>query len=135
VLLTTHYLEEAEVLADRIAIMHDGEFARVGRLSDIVAQQPTRISFSVGRDAPIDELRRIAGAGFRLDDRTDRHGVQLDTFDPQRLMRLLLDWAADRLVLVDLRVLPGSLEQAFLDVARRPVRGGGSAVVETEVAA
>ena len=135
VLLTTHYLEEAEVLADRIAIMHDGAIARVGTLSDIVAQQPTRISFSVGHDAPVDALRRIAGAGFHLDDRTDRHGVQLETFDPQRLLRLLLDWATDRLVLADLRVLPGSLEQAFLDVARQPVRGGGPALVETEVAA
>ena len=72
---------------------------------------------------------------FHLDDRTDRHGVHLETFDPQPLLRLLLDWATDRLVLADLRVLPGSLEQAFLDVARQPVRGGGPALVETEVAA
>ena len=114
--------------------MHDGAIARVGTLSDLVAQQPTRISFSVGHDAPVDAPRRIAGAGFHLDDRTDRHGVQLETFDPQLLLRLLLDWAPDRLVLADLRVLPGSLGQAFLDVARQPVRGG-RALIETEVAA
>jgi ABC-2 type transport system ATP-binding protein len=35
VLLTTHYLEEAEVLADEMAIMHDGRVAAAGTLDEV----------------------------------------------------------------------------------------------------
>lgn len=37
VVLTTHHLEEAEALADRVAIMHEGRVAVAGTLADIVA--------------------------------------------------------------------------------------------------
>ena len=120
VLLTTHYLEEAEALADRIAIMHGGVIAREGTLAEIVARSPTRITFGVDPDAAgdtLDALRRIAGAGFSAEPQDGRHVVRLETFDPQPLLRLLLDWADDRLTLRELRVTPGSLEQAFMDVA------------------
>src|SRR5581483_552819 len=35
ILLTTHYLDEAEQLADRVAVMRDGEIVREGRPSDL----------------------------------------------------------------------------------------------------
>ncbi|GAA3628719.1 ABC transporter ATP-binding protein [Microlunatus ginsengisoli] len=123
VLLTTHYLEEAEALADRIAIMHAGVIAREGTLAEIVSRQPTRITFAVDAAEAADSLeavRRMAGAGFSAERQDGRHHVRLETFDPQPLLRLLLDWAGDRLLLRELRVTPGSLEQAFLDVAAQP---------------
>jgi daunorubicin resistance ABC transporter ATP-binding subunit len=123
VLLTTHYLEEAEALADRIAIMHEGLIARAGTLADIVSRQPTRISFRLADDARAGEslamLRRVGGAGFQTEQRAGGHAVSLETFDAQPLLTQLLGWAHDRTQLADLRVLPGSLEQAFLDVARK----------------
>jgi ABC-2 type transport system ATP-binding protein len=123
VLLTTHYLEEAEALADRIAIMHEGLIAREGTLADIVSRQPTRISFRLADDARAGEslamLRRVGGAGFHTEQRAGGHAVSLETFDAQPLLTQLLGWAHDRTQLADLRVLPGSLEQAFLDVARK----------------
>src|SRR5699024_4548895 len=36
IVLTTHYLEEAEELADRLAIMHAGEIVRSGTVEQIV---------------------------------------------------------------------------------------------------
>src|SRR5690606_35862807 len=45
VLLTTHYLDEAEELADRLAIMHRGRIVRTGTVADIVATQPSTITF------------------------------------------------------------------------------------------
>src|SRR5690606_31576134 len=45
VVLTTHYLEEAESLADRIAIMHAGRVVREGTLEQIVGAAPAQISF------------------------------------------------------------------------------------------
>ncbi|GFJ86439.1 ABC transporter ATP-binding protein [Phytohabitans rumicis] len=45
VLLSTHYLEEAQELADRLAIMHDGRIVATGSVADVVAGFPARIRF------------------------------------------------------------------------------------------
>ena len=45
VLLTTHYLEEAEVLADRVAIMKSGQLVAVGTPDRVARALPARISF------------------------------------------------------------------------------------------
>src|ERR1039457_4269958 len=50
VVLTTHYLEEAEELADRLAIMHQGRIVRTGTPAQVAASQPTRISFELPED-------------------------------------------------------------------------------------
>src|SRR5690606_15652413 len=50
VLLTTHYLEEAETLADRVSIMRAGEIVRSGTLAEIVAGHPSEISFRTPRE-------------------------------------------------------------------------------------
>src|SRR4051794_25453628 len=45
IVLTTHYLEEAEQLADRLAIMHAGQIARMGSVAEIVASEPAHIRY------------------------------------------------------------------------------------------
>jgi ABC-2 type transport system ATP-binding protein len=52
VLLTTHYLDEAEQLADRVAVLRDGVIVREGRPSDLTGGV-------VGRD-PLPRARRCA---------------------------------------------------------------------------
>lgn len=47
VVLTTHYLEEAEALADRIAIMHQGRIAVCGTLAEIIASRPAHFTARV----------------------------------------------------------------------------------------
>lgn len=117
VVLTTHYLEEAEVLADRIGIMHEGRIVREGTLAEIVKSQPSQISFSL--DTGIDEtgLTRFAGAALHTEEHAGHRRLRLETFDPQRVLGLLLSWAGDAIRLSDLHVVPGSLEQAFLEIA------------------
>ena len=46
VLITTHYLEEAETLADRLEIMHAGRIVRSGTPTEIAAGHPSTISFA-----------------------------------------------------------------------------------------
>ncbi|WP_232661367.1 ABC transporter ATP-binding protein [Pseudonocardia sp. TRM90224] len=107
VLLTTHYLEEAEALADRVAIMHEGRIAVSGTLTEIVAAQPA--SFSATVPAGSGELPALAGRadveGFRLRVRTADLQADLTTF---------LNWAAERGVqLPDLRAAPASLAEVY----------------------
>jgi ABC-2 type transport system ATP-binding protein len=45
IILTTHYLEEAERYADRIGLMHQGVLASEGTLAELVADHPARITF------------------------------------------------------------------------------------------
>ena len=59
VLVTTHYLEEAEALADRISIMRAGHVVLAGTREEIVAGQPSVISFRTpGREEPPLAARR-----------------------------------------------------------------------------
>lgn len=107
--LTTHYLDEAEALADRIAIMHKGEVVRAGTLREIVDGHPARIAFD-HPGLPLPPLR---------DARIDAQArVTVSTYDLQGHLFELLGWAgAHGLRLGGLEARAASLEAVFLDIA------------------
>jgi ABC-2 type transport system ATP-binding protein len=112
VLLTTHDLEEAEELADRLAILKAGVVVLAGTPQEISAAQPATIRFTVPDGAP--PLPRLSGARV---ERTAPH-VELSTFAPQPTLTQLLAWAGEQgLELTGLQARAASLEQAFLAVA------------------
>jgi ABC-2 type transport system ATP-binding protein len=107
VVLTTHYLEEAEVLADRVAIMHEGRIAVAGTLAEIVGTQPA--GFSATLPVGVVDLPDLTGATQRDGDR-----VQVRTDDLQTDLTTFLTWAAARGVrLTDLRAAPASLAEIY----------------------
>jgi ABC-2 type transport system ATP-binding protein len=119
VVLTTHYLQEAEELADRLAILHRGRILRTGTPAEVGASQPARISFRLPPDArePVPGLPGAVGTDG-ADGRTGR-AVVVRTRDLQRTLTALLGWASARdLVLGDLNARSASLEEAFLALAR-----------------
>jgi ABC-2 type transport system ATP-binding protein len=69
VFLTTHYLEEAQLLADRIAIINLGHIIAAGTPSDIIQRygRPERLRI-VGDVALADPLRRQVGLPVAIDD-------------------------------------------------------------------
>jgi ABC-2 type transport system ATP-binding protein len=110
--LTTHYLDEAEALADRIAIMHKGQIARTGTLRDIVDEHPARIVF----DHPGLTLPPLTAA--RIDAQAR---VTVYTHDLQGHLFELLGWArAHGVHLTGLEARAASLESVFLDIANDP---------------
>ncbi|MEV5321963.1 ABC transporter ATP-binding protein [Streptomyces sp. NPDC052687] len=119
VLLTTHYLEEAEELADRLAILHEGRIAARGTPEEVTAAQPSRISFELPDGwfpGDLPALGELGVVGHEMDGRT----VRLRTYEPQRAATGLLIWARDAGVeLRRLDVRPASLEEAFLGIAGR----------------
>jgi ABC-2 type transport system ATP-binding protein len=111
ILLTTHYLDEAQRLADRIELMHDGRIVRSGSPADIVADLPSTISFTTAslRAAPplpdLGQLRVVEHRGT----------ATIETHDLQGSLAVLLAWAASHdLHLAALRAETASLERAFL---------------------
>jgi len=116
--LTTHYLDEAGELADRLAIMHQGRIVRTGTPAEVAASQPARISFEL----PGNTREPVPGLAGTRASITGRN-VLLQTRDLQRTLTALLGWANSRgLVLADLDARPASLAEAFRAVA---ACGGG----------
>ena len=112
VVLTTHHLEEAEELADRIAVMRAGRIVLAGTAAEIAATQPATIRFTLPAGAPpLPDVpgATVVSAGAR---------VELHTRSLQPVLASLLAWAdASGLVLGGLQARAASLEQAFLAVA------------------
>jgi ABC-2 type transport system ATP-binding protein len=112
VVLTTHHLEEAEELADRIAVMRAGRIVLAGTREEIAATQPATITFTLADDAPaLPSLPGVRAHRARPD-------VELHTRALQPALTALLTWAAaHRVELRGLQARSASLEQAFLAVA------------------
>ncbi|GGQ63996.1 multidrug ABC transporter ATP-binding protein [Streptomyces flaveolus] len=118
VLLTTHYLEEAEDLADRLAILHEGRIAATGTPAEVTATQPSRISFELPDGYFVGDLPPLGELGVS-DHRVDGRVVRLRTRELQRAATALLVWAERAGVeLRGLDVRSASLEEAFLRIAK-----------------
>ncbi|MEV6783699.1 ABC transporter ATP-binding protein [Streptomyces sp. NPDC051098] len=118
VLLTTHYLEEAESLADRLAIMHRGRIVTGGTPAEVTASRPARIRFLLPEGFPAGRLPLSLQAGAQ------GRRVEIRTHELQDDLCELLRWAREsdvRLEALDAR--SASLEDAFLDIAQTETAG------------
>ncbi|MFF8833841.1 ABC transporter ATP-binding protein [Streptomyces sp. NPDC015130] len=114
VLLTTHYLEEAESLADRLAIMHQGRIVLTGTPDEVTAARPARIRFTLPEG--------VAPARLPLALKAAAHGrrVEIRTHALQDALGELLAWARETDVRLDaLDARSATLEEAFLEIASR----------------
>ncbi|MFR9676218.1 ABC transporter ATP-binding protein [Streptomyces sp. TR02-1] len=119
IVLTTHYLEEAERLADHLAIMNSGRIAVAGTVAEIVASSPSTLSFRLPEGRTADELPHLPHLAPDHGVRTEDGRVHLATLDLQHTATDLLLWARDGgVALDDLRARSASLEEVFLEVAQ-----------------
>jgi ABC-2 type transport system ATP-binding protein len=107
VLLTTHYLQEADALADRVAVINQGEIIAEGTPSEIKAKTAGKrirciTSLSIGT------LRQIPGI---TEVKEDREAVEIHTAEAEPVVRELLARDAK---LFALEVTSAGLEEAFL---------------------
>ena len=135
--LTTHYLQEAEELADRLAILHRGVIVRTGTPVQIATGRPARISFALSQGAQ-SSLPDLPGA-VGTDESTTSDGrtlVVVRTQDLQRSLAALLGWAEAREVkLHALNARSASLEEAFLAVTQSETESATDPGHDQEVAA
>ena len=112
VLLTTHYLDEAQALADRVAILVDGRIRTEGPPDSLVAGHATRITFR----HPHVELPALPEPVEVSDGR-----VELRSHEPLPLVHTLTTWAVQNGVdLADFEVRRPSLEDVYLDLTTAP---------------
>ncbi|MGF1430367.1 ABC transporter ATP-binding protein [Kitasatospora sp. LaBMicrA B282] len=121
ILLTTHYLEEAEELADRLAIMHRGRVVTSGTVAEVIAERPARISFDLPEQPGSPALLPLPDAEVAFAGRR----VTVHTGELQRTLTALLGWAAEQqLALPGLDARSATLEEAFLAIAAEPEPAG-----------
>ncbi|MFI2488730.1 ABC transporter ATP-binding protein [Promicromonospora kroppenstedtii] len=113
VVLTTHYLEEAQQRADRIGLMHRGTFRHEGTVAELTRTLPAAIQFSLPPGAPAPLVQ--AGPG-------PDGSYLIETFELQSDLKQLLDWAhAHEVELLGLSAAPTRLDDVFRAIDAEPV--------------
>ena len=114
ILLTTHYMEEAELLCDEIAIMDKGKIIAQGtprqllheHFEDVLLELPRQEFPQAARGLPL----KVIDAGDR---------VEITTNDLDATLRILMD---ARVPLKNLRIRPPNLEDLFLELTGKELR-------------
>jgi ABC-2 type transport system ATP-binding protein len=112
VLLTTHYMDEAQYLADRVAVIAGGKFVAEGSPATLAGRdaEDTRIRFRLpaGAEPPPQVAGQQPGAGGY---------VAVATEDPTGDLHALTGWAMDHGYRLEaLEVLRPSLEDVYLEL-------------------
>jgi ABC-2 type transport system ATP-binding protein len=124
VVITTHYMEEAERLCDRVAVIDHGRIVALDTPERLIASYAPGASLEFDAPAPDDSaLRAIPGV-----DQVEISGehVTLHATTPEQVLELLFDpqaaWAASVRSMRDLRVHQGTLEDVFITLTGRTLR-------------
>ena len=126
VMLTTHYMDEAERLCDRVAVMDHGRIVAMDTPARLIAEHApgTTIEFDAVEGLDVERLRALHGVE-RVD---EGRRIAVHTRSPEKVLRELLDpsapWAAGGQGhgVRDLMVHQGTLEDVFINLTGRSLR-------------
>jgi ABC-2 type transport system ATP-binding protein len=121
-MLTTHYMDEAEALCDRLAIVDHGRILRSGTPAELIAGLgiPSVIELTFDGPAP-DPAAFAARLGLAVEARGDVW--EIPTPDPKTLLpRLLTLIESERLEYNQVHVRRATLEDVFLQLTGRSLR-------------
>ncbi|TLY64197.1 MAG: ABC transporter ATP-binding protein, partial [Gammaproteobacteria bacterium] len=108
IILTTHYMEEAELLCDEIAIMDRGRIIAQGPPRRLLHEHFAEVLLELPRQEFPPAARELP---LNIIDASDR--VEISTHDLEATLRTLLE---ARVPLGHLRIRPGNLEDLFLEL-------------------
>jgi ABC-2 type transport system ATP-binding protein len=119
VVLTTHHMDEAETLCDRVAIMDHGKILKIGPPATLVREldEPIRISIESGQ-LSLDEARTLLPQADGTAVADDGSWLTVVTSEPAAVLAAL----AQRGALAGLRAQGGTLEDVFLNLTGREYR-------------
>jgi ABC-2 type transport system ATP-binding protein len=126
IFLTTHYMEEAQALADRVAIIVRGEIVAEGSPGELSQRgdRAARISFRIPADVDRAELPRTVTAAADGEEGVAGE-VRLRADDPTTVLNELTSWALERgIPLSELEVRQPSLEDTYLELTEAAAAEG-----------
>jgi ABC-2 type transport system ATP-binding protein len=122
VFLTTHYMEEAERLCDRVAVIDNGEIIAMEQ-PDILIDQYFReeaVEFQLDKPIDQDELRRLAGVSNTV---VENGKVTVYSVSVPLTISALMEMARQKdMKLTELYVRKATLEDVFLKLTGRRIR-------------
>jgi len=124
ILLTTHYIEEAEKLCDRVAIVDEGRIVAMGTPREIQERTLDNSTIEIEVTAPLGDIalpRWLDAGKVTLDDRRTR--IAVTTGKPARIVVEMVKWLDQQGVeLADIRIKRPSLEDAFIELTGKSLR-------------
>ncbi|MBI2863516.1 MAG: ABC transporter ATP-binding protein [Chloroflexi bacterium] len=122
VFLTTHYMEEAEALCDRVAIMDHGAIIALGAPEELARQHFTEsaIQFQTDRDLGPEDLQGLVGVSHVSRDHGDLTVYSARV--PDTLAALMAHAESRGARLTSVQIRPASLEDVFIKLTGRRIR-------------
>jgi ABC-2 type transport system ATP-binding protein len=124
-LLTTHYMDEAERLCDRVAVIDHGKIIALGSPAHLIARLGGEhiVEFALAGDPPLPEPSAYSGLATVLAARAEGDGYALTVGEPHRAIPALLDLLETQgRHLVRLTTRQVSLEDVFVALTGRHLR-------------
>jgi len=124
ILMTTHYIEEAEKLCDRVAIVDEGRIVAMGTPREIQERALAHSTIEIELTAPLGDLAlphwpeadKVAVDQRRLQ-------IAVTTARPARIVVEMVKWLDENSVeLADIRIKRPSLEDAFIELTGKSLR-------------
>ncbi len=125
VVLTTHYMEEAEQLSHRVAIVDSGRLQALDTPAGLISSLATdhSVVFSSARPIATDGLNTLPGVATVRNRVNGAHTYELSTRSPKETVPALFQMASIRRFEVDdLTVHAPTLEDVFLNITGRRLR-------------
>jgi len=120
ILLTTHYMEEAEQLCDRVAIVDHGHIMELGSPQDLISRHFQEIAIEFNHpEGDTENYRTLAGVNNVV---VENGHVSLYSTDVPATMAALLQRTDNSGALRNLNVRGGTLEDVFLKLTGRALR-------------
>ena len=114
IILTTHYMEEAELLCDEIAIMDRGRIIAQGGPRQLLREHFAEVLLELPKQEFPESARALPLRLFEAGDR-----IEITTDDLDGTLRTLMD---AQVPLTNLRIRPPNLEDLFLELTGKELR-------------
>jgi len=122
IILTTHYLEEAETLCRNIAIINGGQIVERDRMSSLLRKLNTE-TFVLNLRDTLGEAPKLEGYGIAL---VDPHTLEVETAKEQNLNEVFAQLSSVGIEVLSMRNKVNRLEEIFMRlVEKRGDRAAG----------
>jgi ABC-2 type transport system ATP-binding protein len=122
VIVTTHYIEEAEYLCDRVAVMDHGKIIALGTPGDLIDRYVEASVINIRIDPPVDEESLKGVVGVKGVNRHDSE-YHITTVEPQKTLMGVFAVAHELGSLADdVNMQRATLEDVFLKITGRRIR-------------
>ena len=123
ILLTTHYIEEAERLCDRVAIIDEGRIIAIGTPREIQASTLGQSVIEVHCEQPIATEMPMFGDAGKQTISSDRKSITVSSAHPARTLVDLVKWIDQQgIELSDIHLKRPTLEDVFIELTGKRLR-------------